>query len=178
MKYAFLVLCLLFSSLSNADMFKSTIFSLNTIYLDRDYDDNGAKTTNKQTDTDFRVMRVEKYWSYGLIYSLSSNDSSDAGRASYGLSAGYYSQKDFYMNAHYFLSSQYKLGGGAEYTKGSGYEFDVGFLSKVTSSFYVGLLVAIKNFSYSEQMSAGTTSEVTVTHKEVVPMFSFAVNFM
>lgn len=178
MKYLFLIISLFFSPLAQAEMFKSTIFSLNTIYLDRDYDDNGVKSTDKQTDTDFRVMRVEKYWSYGLIYSLSSNDSSDAGRKSYGLSAGYYSQKDFYMNAHYFLSSEYKLGGGTEYTKGSGYEFDVGFLSKVTSSFYVGLLVALKNFSYSEQTNGGVTSSATVSHKEVVPMFSFAVNFM
>lgn len=83
------------------------------------------------------------------------------------------------MNLHYFLSSRYRLGGGAEYTKGNGYEFDVGFLSKVTSSFYVGLLVGLKNFTYSELTDAvGTKSTISATHKEIVPMFSFAISFM
>jgi hypothetical protein len=177
MKYMFLMGLLIFSNTTKADMFKSTLFSLNTIYLDRDYDDNGFKTKSKQTDTDFRIIRIEKYWSYGAIYSLSANDASDAGRSSYGLSLGYFSEKDFYMNLHYFVSSKYRTG-GVDYTKGNGYEFDVGFLSKVTSSFYVGLLVALKNFSYTEQTVAGLKSSITSNHKEVIPMFSFGVNFM
>ncbi|MBY0554491.1 hypothetical protein K2P97_08180 [bacterium] len=167
------------ASYAQADLFRSTLFQLNTIYLDRDYDDNGVQSKSKQTDTDFRIMRVEKYWAYGAIYSLSSNDSSDASRNSFGLSLGYYSEKDFYMNLHYFLTSKYNRGaGGAEYTKGNGYEFDVGFLSKITSSFYVGLLVAIKSFTYNEQTAGNVTSNITAAHKEVIPMFSFAINFM
>ncbi len=178
MKYNFLFLILTFSNVTKADMFKSTLFSLNTIYLDRDYDDNGTKTKTKETDTDFRLMRIEKYWAYGALYSMSANDASDAGRSSYGVSAGYYSEKDFYMNLHYYISSKYKIGSNIEYTKGNGYEFDVGFLSKVTSSFYVGLLVALKDFSYSEQTSGGLKTNISATHKEVIPMFSFAVSFM
>jgi hypothetical protein len=178
MKSFILIFALAFSQLAHADMFKSTLFSLNTIYLDRDYDDNGVKTQAKQTDTDLRLMRIEKHWAYGLIYSLSSNDASDANRSSYGVSAGYYSDKNFYMNLSYFISSKYALGNGTEYTKGNGYEVDLGFLSKITSSFYAGLLVGIKNFSYSEQSSGGGSSSVSATHKEVVPMFSFAVDFM
>lgn len=168
---------IIFAQLAQADLFKSTLFSLNTIYLDRDYNNNGSVSQDKITDTDLRLMRIEKNWSYGVIYSLSSNDSSNANRASYGLSVGYYSEKDFYLNYHYFYSSKYEFG-SSEYSKGSGYEFDLGFLSKVTSSFYVGLMFAIKNFSYSEQSNAGVTSGVSVTHKEVLPMFTFAVNLM
>lgn len=161
-----------------ADMFRSTLFSLNTIYLDRDYTDNGVVSQSKATDTDLRLMRIEKNWAYGAIYSLSSSDASDSSRTSVGLSAGYYSERDFYLNFHYFLSSKYSFGGFSEYTKGGGYEFDVGFLSKVTSSFSAGLLIAIKNFSYTEQTLGGVTSSVSATHREVVPMFSFAVNLM
>lgn len=164
-------------NVAGADMFRSTLFSLNTIYLDRDYDDNGVKSQSKATDTDLRLMRIEKHWAYGGIYSLSSSDASDSSRTSIGLSGGYYSEKDFYMNLHYFLSSKYSFG-GAEYSKGGGYEFDVGFLSKVTSSFYVGILVAIKNFTYSQINIGGVTSPTTASHKEVVPMFSFAINLM
>lgn len=159
-------------------MFKSTVFSLNTIYLDRDYDNNGVKSQAKITDTDLRLIRIEKYWAYGGLYSISSNDASDANRSSYGLTVGYYSEKDFYINVSYFLASKYSLGTGTEYTKGSGYEVDLGFLSKITSSFYAGLMIGLKNFSYTEQTTAGVKSSVSATHKEVIPMFTFAVKFM
>ena len=162
---------------AKADLSKSTIVSLNTIYLDRDYNANGTVTQSKITDTDLRLIRVEKQWAYGFIYSQSANDSSDANRKSYGLSLGYYSERDFYLNYHYYFKSNYTFG-NSEYTKGNGYEIDLGFLSKVTSSFYVGLLVAIKNFNYSEQETGGSTSGVSVTHKEVIPMFTFAVSLM
>lgn len=178
MKLSIIVLSFFVVSIASADMFRSALFSLNTIYIDRDYDNNGVKTQAKATDTDLRLMRIEKYWSYGGIYSLSSSDASDSSRASVGLSAGYYSEKDFYLNFHYFLSSKYSFGGGSEYTKGTGYEFDVGFLSKVTSSFYVGIVMAIKNFTYTEITTNGSIAGTRASHKEVIPMFTFAINLM
>lgn len=177
MKKIIFIFGVLMVNVAGADMFRSTLFSLNTIYLDRDYNDNGFITQSKATDTDLRLMRIEKNWSFGAIYSLSSSDASDSSRTSVGLSTGYYSERDFYLNFHYFLSSKYSFG-GAEYTKGGGYEFDVGFLSKVTSSFYVGILMAIKNFTYSEMTVGGVTSSTSATHKEVIPMFSFAISLM
>lgn len=172
----FFVVLLSVSVPASADLFKSTVFSLNTIYMDRDYDDNGVQSRTKMTDTDLRLIRIEKNWAYGAIYSMSANDSSDANRTSYGLTAGYYSEKDFYLNAHYFLSSKYKAG-ATEYTKGSGYQIDVGMLSKISSSVYIGLLVALKNFSYSEAETGGVTSSISATHREVLPMFSLAIAF-
>lgn len=171
------LLVFLVAGAAQADLSKSTVFSLNTIYIDRDYDDNGVKSKMKMTDTDFRLMRVEKGWAYGAIYSLSSNDSSDAQRNSAGLSLGYYSQKDFFINLHYYLTSKYKAG-ALEYSKGNGYEVDVGMLSKVTSSVYIGLLMALKNFSYTEQTMGGVTSSTSATHREVIPMFTLAIAFM
>ncbi len=179
MKTLFTMLSLvLIGSIAKADLFKSTLFSFNTIYLDRDYSDNGSTSQAKITDTDMRLMRIEKHWAYGFIYSLSSNDSSDASRSSYGLSVGYFSEKDFYLQMHYFLASKYAFNGNSEYTKGGGYEFDLGFLSKVTSSFYVGIVFAIKNFTYSELTTSGSKSTVSASHREVMPMFTFAVNLM
>ena len=176
MKYLILICLLMISGMAQAEMFKSTLFSLNTIYLDRDYNDNGVTTSDKATDTDLRLMRIEKNWAYGVIYSLSANDSSNAKRTSYGLSLGYYSEKDFYLNYSYFYSSKYSFSGGDD--TGNGYEFDLGFLEKITASFYVGLMFAIKNFSYSEQNNKGTTSSISSTHREVMPMFTFSVDFM
>jgi len=176
MKNILFIVVTLVTVAANADLFKSTLVQLNTIYLTRDYNDNGAVYQDKITDTDFRLIRVEKNWAYGVNYSLSANDSSNANRTSLGLAVGYYSEKDFYLNYIYYPSSKYTFG-GTEY-KGTGYEFDLGFLSKVTSSFYVGLVFAIKNFTYTEATTAGVDSSINSTQKEVIPMFSFAVNFM
>lgn len=171
------VAIMFFSLASKADMFKTTLFTFNTIYLDRDYDTNGTRSQSKSTDTDFRLIKIEKNWAYGGVYSLSSSDASVSNRTSVGVTLGYYSERDFFMNLTYFLSSKY-TSGATEYTKGGGYEFDVGFLSRITSSFYVGLMAAVKNFTYSEQTSGGATSAANVTHREVVPMFSFGIVFM
>ncbi len=173
-----ILITMLISQQSFADLTRSTVFSLNTIYLDRDYTDNGVTNQSKITDTDLRITRVEKNWSYGAIYALSSNDASNANRTSYGLSVGYYSEKDFYLNFNYFLASKYSFGNSSEYSKGNGYEFDLGFLTKVTSSFYAGLLIGIKNFSYTEQTISGVKTDISASHREVLPMFTFAVNFM
>lgn len=171
------------SVFAQADLSRTTVFSLNTIYIDRDYTDNGVNKKSKETDTDLRLMRVEKKWAYGAIYSQSANDSSSASRASTGLSVGYYSEKDFYLNLHYFLNSKYSFGTG-EYTKGNGYEIDLGFLSKITSSFYAGLVIARKEFKYSQMTGTSasppfgpTSGPADATHHELIPMFTFAVVF-
>lgn len=178
MKLTFILASLFLSSVCFADLSKTLLFSMNTIYIDRDYTENGVQFQDKATDTDLRLTRVEKKWSYGAIYSMSSSDdSTNQSRSSYGLSAGYYSDRDFYLNFHYFLSSKRGLGTGSEYNKGSGYEIDLGFLSKVTSSFYVGLCLAMKNFNYTNQNLNGINTEVDVSHKELLPMFTFAVAF-
>jgi hypothetical protein len=172
----------LISTIASADLSRSTLFSLNTIYLDREYVDNNVTTKNKITDTDLRLMRIEKKWAYGVIYSQSASDSSDASRTSYGVSTGYYSDKDFYINLHYFFGSKYTFG-NTEYSKGSGYELDLGFVTKITSSFYAGLMFGRKEFKYSESTTnlgfpgGTTTSEASSTHRELIPMFTFAVVF-
>lgn len=171
---AFLI-ALMSSFSAHADLSRSMIFAMNTIYIDRDYTENGVSFQSKQTDTDLRLMRVEKKWSYGAIFSQSANDSSDAGRSSYGLSTGYYSDKDFYINISYFFNSKYSTG-GSDY-KGNGNEIDLGFVSKITSSFYAGLMIARKEFKYTEQTIAGVSSTIDAAHRELIPMFTFAVVF-
>ncbi len=162
---------------AHADLSNTVLVTLNTIYLDRDYSDNGVKTQTKTTDTDIRFGKVFQKYYAGIIYSQSANDSSDANRTSYGLSTGYFSEKDLYIAAHYFFSSKYNLGGGIVDQKGSGYEIDLGGLFKFTSSFYMGLMMAYKIFSYSEQTNGGTTTAVSVSHKELMPLFTVGFAF-
>ena len=162
---------------AHADLSNTVLITLNTIYLDRDYSDNGIKTQNKTTDTDIRFGKVFQKYYAGIIYSQSSNDSSDANRTSYGLSTGYYSEKDLYIAAHYFFNSKFNRGGGTVDEKGSGYEIDLGGLFKFTSSFYMGLMMAYKTFSYSERTTGGTTTAVSISHKELMPLFTVGFTF-
>lgn len=171
--YAFLLLCtVVFASPAHADLSNTYLFTLNTIYLDRDYTDNGAKLKYKTTDTDIRLGRVFRQAYAGLIYSQSANDSTDANRTSYGLSGGYFSDRDIYIEAHYFLTSKYDHGGGVIDEKGSGFEIDLGGLFRFTSSFYLGLLMAYKTFSYSQRTTNGISAGTSVSHRELMPLFT------
>ncbi len=175
--YIFFSSFLLYAQFATADLSNTVLVTLNTIYIDRDYTDNGIKSQSKTTDTDIRFGKVFKQYYAGIIYSQSSNDSSDANRTAYGLSTGYYSDKDLYIAAHYFFTSKFDRGGGTVDEKGSGFEIDLGGLFKFTSSFYMGLLMAYKTFSYSERTTAGVTAAASVSHKELLPLFTIGFAF-
>jgi hypothetical protein len=171
------VVSVLFAGTAQADLTKTTLFSVNAMYINRDYNDNGTELKSKETDMDLRVTRVEKSFSYGAIYATSSNDANQSNRTSYGLSVGYYSDKDFYVNLHYFLSSKYTLSGGTEYTKGNGYGLDMGVLSKITSSLYIGLVGTYRSYAYTELSQGGVTTSTDSKHTDLLPMFTLAVAF-
>ncbi len=166
-----------FISPARADLSNTTLLSLDVMYLDREYEDSGTQTKSKQTDLDLKITRVVKAWSYGAIYVTNSSDPAQSSRTSYGLSGGYFSDKDFYINFHYFLSSKYNLGPGAQYSKGTGYGIDLGFLTKITSSFLAGLMLSQRNYSYTEVSAGGVSASTSATHKELIPMFTLAVAF-
>ena len=173
----FTILFFVFQPKAQADLTNTVLFTLNTIYLDRDYTDNGVTSQAKTTDTDLRLGKVFKRYYAGAIYSQSSNDSSDSNRTSYGLSGGYFSEKDLYIAAHYFFSSTFDHGGGTVDEKGSGYEIDLGGLFKFTSSFYMGLMMAYKTFNYSERSINGVSGGTSVTHRELLPLFTIGFAF-
>lgn len=180
MRYIIKLAAILFVAipqLAEADLSNTILFTLNTIYLDRDFNDNGIRGQEKTTDTDIRLGKVFKHYYAGAIYSQSSNDSSDASRTSYGISTGYFSDKDLYIAAHYFFSSKFARGGGVIDEKGSGFEIDLGGLFKFTSSFYMGLMMAYKTFSYSERNTAGVTTGTSVSHRELLPLFTVGFAF-
>ena len=157
---------------ARADLSNTNLFTLNTIYLDRDYTDNGVKYKYKTTDTDIRLGHVFRQAYAGIIYSQSANDSTDSNRTSYGLSGGYFSDRDLYIQVHYFLTSKYDHGGGIVDDKGTGYEIDLGGLFRFTSSFYLGLLMAYKSFSYTQRTINGVSAGTSVAHRELMPLFT------
>ncbi len=167
-----MLLIALFGPQAHADLSNTYLFTLNTIYLDRDYSDNGLKFKYKTTDTDIRLGRVFRQAYAGIIYSQSANDSTNANRTSYGLSGGYFSDRDIYIEAHYFFNSKYDHGGGVVDGGGSGFEIDLGGLFRFTSSFYLGLLMAYKAFSYTERSTSGISAATSVSHRELMPLFT------
>lgn len=176
MRYTVSLFCLLLTAFctlrAHADLSNTYLFTLNTIYLDRDYSDNGVKLKYKTTDTDLRLGRVFRQAYAGVIYSQSANDSTAANRTSYGISGGYFSDRDIYIEASYFLTSKYDHGGGIVDEKGSGFEIDLGGLFRFTSSFYLGLLMAYKSFSYSQRTTNGIPADTSVAHRELMPLFT------
>ncbi len=176
MKYLFLetllVLTVFFGLKAHADLSNTYLFTLNTIYLDRNYSDNGTKFKYKTTDTDIRLGKVFRQAYAGIIYSQSANDSITSNRTSYGISAGYFSDRDLYLQGHYYFSSNYDHGGGIVDQKGSGIEIDLGGLFRFTSSLYLGLLMAYKAFSYAERSTNGVTTGTSVAHRELMPLFT------
>lgn len=162
---------------AHADLSNTVLFTINTIYLDRDYTDNGMTSQFKSTDTDIRLGKIFKSYYVGGIYSQSSNDSSDANRTSYGISTGFFSDKDLYIAGHYFLTSKYGRGNGISDVKGSGIEIDLGGLFKFTSSFYLGLMMAYKSFTYTERTSNGVLTSSSVAHRELLPQFTIGFAF-
>lgn len=162
----------LMSSPAHADLNNTYLFTLNTIYIDRDTTDNGIKTKSKTTDTDIRLGKVFRSYYAGLIYSQSANDAAVSNRTSYGLSGGYYSERDLYMVAHYFFSSKNSLNGGFSEDRGTGFEIDLGGLFRFTSSFYLGLIMAYKTFSYNDRTINSVSSSTSVSSHELMPLFT------
>ncbi len=154
-----------------ADLNNTFLFTLNTIYITRDYNDNGIKSSYKTTDTDIRLGKVFRSYYAGLLYSQSANDSNAASRTSYGLSGGYFSEKDIYMVANYFFSSKNSQSGVFE-DKGTGFEIDLGGLFRFTSSFYLGLMMAYRSFSYTDRTISGVSAGTSAQNRELVPMFT------
>ncbi len=175
--FAASAVCLFGSVTAHADLSNTVLFTINTIYIDRDYTDNGVTSQAKTTDTDLRLGKVFKNYYAGAIYSQSSNDSSDASRTSYGISTGFFSDKDLYIAAHYFLTSKFNRGSGVTDQKGSGFEIDLGGLFKFTSSFYLGLMMAYKTFNYSERSTNGVITATSVSHRELLPQFTVGFAF-
>jgi uncharacterized protein YjbI with pentapeptide repeats len=92
-----------------------------------------------------------------------------------GASVGYYGSSGIHFVGHYIFSA--KLGGFAgAYEQGSGLQADFGYLSAVTSNFFIGVDLSYRNLTYKELNGAKLPSNFTRT--ELFPMLSLMFTLM
>lgn len=151
--------------------------ALDVLKVERTYDDGTNTAENKVTDLDIRLGYIMSNRIYlGAIQSTTNYDSSDVKRTALGASVGFFADAGFYFMGHYFVSGEYDVG-ASKYTNGSGTELDIGYTTQVSSNFSVGVLLALKNFSYKKLESGSTSTDVTYKISEMLPMLGVAFNF-
>lgn len=92
---------------------------------------------------------------------------SDSGSAT-GLSVGYLGEAGFFIMGHYYLTAT-----NGDYSNGSGYQADFGYLTEVSGAFYVGVELTYRDLTYKKFQGADTTYELT----EMFPMLTLGFIF-
>ncbi len=133
---------------------------------------NGVETT--QLNWDFKLGIEDGKLYYGLIYAT--EDQSNTGpiytRTSYGPTIGY-NGANGYAHLSYFFSSEFEAG-GATVLEGTGFQFDVGYLFKLTGALSVGPQITYKTFEYDEtDTGAPIDREDTILEPYVVLRYDF-----
>lgn len=159
----------------SSSAFASTLFGVSLMK----YQIEGDGTTLGSIKTDVTNYDVKLgFASQGLylggIYSGRSQE--DFGRTAYGVSVGYH-DGGFFVDGHYYLASTIKLAGG-ELNKGSGFGADLGYNWMMKSSFYMGLQLTYKSFTYKQVSAGGVDADQDNKEKsEMYPMVNLGFAF-
>lgn len=108
----------------------------------------------------------------GGIYTLRSaetNSGSVDGNA-LGASIGYVGASGFYLKGHYLLSAEYD-----NLKEGTGFQADFGYLTNITSSFFVGVELTYRSIDYKKVESSPGTDSLKIT--ETFPMLTIGFIF-
>jgi hypothetical protein len=105
----------------------------------------------------------------GAIYTSRNHSGtlSDSGSAT-GASVGYLSDSGFYFMGHYYFTAT-----NGDYSNGSGYQGDFGYLVDVSGPFYVGVELTYRDLTYKKVLGADTNYELT----EMFPMLTLGFIF-
>ncbi len=108
----------------------------------------------------------------GALYSTRSDKATDTTTGSaMGVSFGFIGDSGFNIIATYFLSAT-----DGDYKKGSGYQIDLGWRHFLSSSFYLGTKVAVRNLKYTENETLSSGFE-SVTYATTMPYVVLGFGF-
>lgn len=165
-KFFILSLILLSTGLAQAAGDKSGILlGVNLFMYNAKVTDNGTSGESNTMIYDAKLGYLPGSGLYvGGIYTSRNHSGtlSDSGSAT-GASLGYMGDNGLYLMGHYLVTA--KTG---DYTDGSGYQADFGYLANVSGSFHVGAELTYRDITYKKLNGADTTHEVT----EMFPMLS------
>ncbi len=158
---------------------KTFILGLSAFYYSANNNDGVNTTQATNTIYDIKGGYVtNKGLFVGGIFTSRTDDfggTVSAGGSQMGASVGYYGSSGIHFVGHYIFSAS--LGGGAgPYSQGSGIQADFGYLSSVTSNFFIGVDLSYRSISYRELGGVALPSSFTRT--ELFPMLSLMFTLM
>lgn len=157
----------------------TAILGLSTFYYSSSSESGGVSTTSTNTIYDLKGGYVtSKGLFLGLLYTMRDDNLPGAvatGGTQLGASVGYYGSSGIHFVGHYITSA--KLGGNpSAYEKGSGIQADFGYLSSVTSNFFIGVDLSYRSITYKDQ--GGVTLTNSYKRTELFPMLSLMFTLM
>ncbi len=155
------------------------LLGLSAFYYSANSDDGTNTSRSTNTIYDLKAGYVTSKGLFGGILYTTRNDDlagiTATGGSQLGASVGYYGSSGIHFVAHYILNA--KLGGfGGAYEKGSGIQADFGYLSSVTSNFFIGVDLSYRSLSYKEQN--GFQLANSYKRSELFPMLSLMFTLM
>ena len=128
---------------------------------------------------DLKIGKVSDWLYLGGIYSVASNTSnggSEVKRTALGATAGYH-DKGFLLDLSYFLTAK-KDASATVLNKGTGFGLDIGYNWMMGQSFFLGLQMVYRKFTYEEVEASGvTTTQENKVLSETYPMINLGLAF-
>lgn len=158
----------------SSSAFASTLLGLSLTKYQWEGDGSSLSGKFDVMDYDVKLGFASQGLYLGGIYSGRSQE--DFGRTAYGVSVGYH-DGGFFVDGHYYLASTIKLA-SAEINKGSGFGADIGYNWMLKSSFYMGLQMSYKSFTYKQVSAGGVDADQDNKEKsEMYPMVNLGFAF-
>lgn len=139
----------------------------------------GSSISNSEfglTEYNAKVGYLSGSLYYGLLIDSLTKDYGDstATRNSTGLVIGYHG-KAWYLDAVYFISSEYQSIGGAKLKEGSGFGADIGYnFLKDSTTYFINAQLSYKSFEYKKVASVSAVNKI---NSEIYPMLVFGMTF-
>ncbi len=155
--------------------FATTLFGVSVMKYQTETE--GTTLTSNKSDVmyyDAKLGFASEGLYLGGIYSARGME--DNNRTSYGVSVGYHSG-GFFIDGNYFIASSIDRG-TTTLQQGSGFGADLGYNWMMSSSFYMGLELSYKSFTYKEVTIASVDIEQENKEKsEMYPMINVGFAF-
>ncbi len=187
-KYRFYIICgVFFSSLLSAPIVFARgsgsggfSFNLGLFYSkqethSKDSLNGSSDSTGDRTTYDLNLGYLIDNGIYvGLLNSTTTCNNSFPGTGTHqGASLGYHFNESAFFHAHYILSASI----AGSYSKGSGYQADLGYTLTFSGKAHVGTMLSYRSITYKEYASGYTGTLISYNTTELVPMFILGFDF-
>lgn len=153
------------------------LLNVNAFMYNETYKYEGSVSAEGDGDTsiyDLKLGYLSNSWYVGALMTSRNEDPTGTGSSTgsaTGISGGYFFGEGFFLMAHYIFSATE----GDDYKKGTGLQFDFGYLANVSSNFQVGVELTRRSITYKENDTDSNFD--SYVHTETFPMLTFGFIF-